>query len=138
MKVNSEDHIQIYLVSFLRKLQLLRPIMMAWHTANGGHRNAKEGAKLKMMGVLAGVPDLTIAHAGGFDMIELKAVGGKLSPAQEYVINGLRSLGHPTTVIKAKSPQDAIEQSTPLLLRIGYTQNEISKCSASALGVLKS
>lgn len=138
MKKNSEDHIHVYLVSFLRKLQLLRPLMVVWHTPNGGQRNAKEGAKLKMMGVLAGVPDLTLAHAGGIDMIELKAINGKVSPAQEYVINTLRALGHPTTIIKAQSPGDAINQAAPILLRIGYTQNEISKCWASALGGLKS
>ena len=61
---------------------------------NGGYRNAREAARLKRMGVRAGVSDYFLAvprppkEPGGCDVIcgvwiELKSPKGKLSPAQK-------------------------------------------------------
>ena len=62
------------------QLQLLH------HIPNGGNRDTIEAAKLKRLGVLAGVPDLhlPVARAGYCSLyIEMKAKGGKLSKAQK-------------------------------------------------------
>lgn len=55
------------------------------HIPNGGDRRTREGAKLKRMGVLAGVPDLHLpVGRGGFHSlyIEMKYDGGKVSAEQ--------------------------------------------------------
>jgi len=54
-----------------------------FHVPNGGYRNALEGAKLKAMGVISGVPDLCLCWGGKSHWIELKAGdAGRLSTAQ--------------------------------------------------------
>lgn len=50
-----EDSLQIAVADYL-KLQY--PNVLWWHTPNGGARNPIEGAKLKKMGVRAGVSDV--------------------------------------------------------------------------------
>ena len=61
-----------------------------WHTPNGaylgGKRTSKgvaiQGAIMKALGVLAGVADICILHAGQFYALELKAPGGRSTEAQ--------------------------------------------------------
>jgi hypothetical protein len=68
----------------------------AWWTAigHGGFAlDAKTGARMKAMGVKAGVPDLLIIWDGHAGFIELKAAGGKLSPAQHVTRTALRNAG---------------------------------------------
>jgi hypothetical protein len=80
---NCEEHIQIYVVEYLNKLRLAGADFMFWHTPNGGSRSKAEGCKMKMMGVMPGVPDLTIMHPGGVFFVELKkGTGGRLSKDQ--------------------------------------------------------
>ncbi|MBQ9074674.1 MAG: VRR-NUC domain-containing protein [Mogibacterium sp.] len=55
------------------------------HIPNGGSRSAREGAKLKQMGVLAGVPDLHLPVPRGCYCglyIEMKFGSGQLSADQ--------------------------------------------------------
>jgi len=79
----SEDEEQIALVDWLN----LKKDIPFYHIPNGGQRDAREGAKLKRMGVSAGAPDLCIpmarkGHHGLY--IELKREeGGVLSDAQK-------------------------------------------------------
>ena len=40
------------------------PGLVAWHTPNGGKRNAVEAARFKAMGVRPGVSDLVAVHQG--------------------------------------------------------------------------
>ena len=89
MPTASELQIHIALVHRLR-LQC-RPGVKFWHTANGEKRSPRDAAKLRAMGVLAGVPDLIFvwSEAGGnfgpfpkILFLEIKKVGGRLSPAQ--------------------------------------------------------
>jgi hypothetical protein len=65
-----------------------------WHTPNGGHRSASEAGRMKVMGTLAGVPDLFIPALRLF--VELKAPNGRgrLSKEQEALINELRGYGY--------------------------------------------
>lgn len=58
-----------------------RPGVVAWHTPNGGTRNAFEGKRLKQSGVLAGIPDWCMLW-GRLHCIEFKKPGGPLSAAQ--------------------------------------------------------
>lgn len=53
---HSEDDLAIQVASALRVL--LPPHVVWFHCPNGGKRDAREGARFKAMGVLAGVPDL--------------------------------------------------------------------------------
>lgn len=71
-------------------LEVMRFLRLAWpgdlpvfHVPNGGSRTAREAGKLKAMGVLAGVPDLTfILPNGQTAFIELKTSDGGLSAEQ--------------------------------------------------------
>ena len=67
------------------------------HIPNGGSRNRIEAAKLKKMGVKAGVPDLLLPYpAGGFGglWLELKTATGRATPEQREWIEYLRSVGY--------------------------------------------
>ena len=61
-------------------------VRFAFHCPNGGYRNAREGAKLKAMGVRAGVPDVLLpvqTHGFAGLAIELKYGKNKLSKEQQ-------------------------------------------------------
>lgn len=53
-----------------------------FHIPNGMFSNAREGAKFKAQGVIAGVPDLVFVWAGKTHYIEVKTANGRLSPGQ--------------------------------------------------------
>jgi len=57
--MTAEDRLQIACWQYLR---LQYPDVLAFHTPNGGARNAREGAKFKKMGVVPGVPDLLVVR----------------------------------------------------------------------------
>lgn len=59
---------------------------------NGGQRSRTAGYKLKLEGVVAGVPDLFIPEWRLF--VEMKKEGGRLSPAQKELIPILESAGY--------------------------------------------
>jgi hypothetical protein len=49
------------------------PNMVAFHCPNGGWRTAVEGAILKGLGVMPGIPDVIALHNGKLYALELKA-----------------------------------------------------------------
>lgn len=65
---------------------------------NGGNRDAREGERLKLEGVMPGIPDLHLPMArGGFHSLYIemkKAKGGTTSPEQLAVHALLRAEGH--------------------------------------------
>jgi hypothetical protein len=61
------------------------PAMFAFHPANGGWRSRVEAAILKGMGVRAGVPDIIAIKGGRCYALELKAIGGRLTPVQRDI-----------------------------------------------------
>lgn len=80
---------QIELVRLLRKAGIL-----VFHVPNEGKRSKTYGAKLKRMGVLAGVPDLFVFANGWVYAIEMKAKNsGKASAAQRKVMDALYKQG---------------------------------------------
>ena len=82
-----------------------RPVV--FHIANGGSRNAMEASNLKTQGVLAGVPDLCLVMPGGeIIWIEMKAVGGRVSPFQQSLHAHFDALGHEPVI--AYSAEEAL------------------------------
>jgi len=89
LKEMSEDRAQMELVSWFRKLYYG---VLIYHTPNGGSRNKSEAAKLKCMGVTAGIPDLFVPDWELW--IEMKTTKGKLSEDQKDVLRYLEVIGH--------------------------------------------
>lgn len=78
---------------------------------NGEARSKATGARLKLEGVLPGVPDLFVPEWGLW--VEMKrAKGGTVSPAQKDWHNYLRSIGQ--RVIIAHGCADACRQVSNL------------------------
>jgi hypothetical protein len=72
-----------------------KPDVLWLHCANGERRDARTGAKLKHMGVLAGAADLLLWHNGNSFALELKRPGGRLSEAQlEFLARFAEAGGH--------------------------------------------
>jgi len=122
MKVNDETYIQIYLVSWLKKLQAKHTPhkFIFFSVPNGGSRNKMEAQNIKLSGLLAGVPDLCFLYSGGVFFIELKKkTGGKLSTAQKTIISDIETLGHKVYVVYADTPEEAIQQVDLVLAEQG-------------------
>lgn len=81
MRNNAEETLQRSIVQFLRLKG--KPNLIWWHTPNGESRSVRTGVRLKMMGVLPGVPDLTFIHEGDVSFMELKAPKKYLTPEQK-------------------------------------------------------
>lgn len=77
-------------------------LRLLFHIPNGGLRNKVTAARMKMLGVKAGVPDLFLPVGRGnwFGLfIEMKRrKGGKLSPLQVDWIEALGRQGYKTVV----------------------------------------
>lgn len=85
----TEDNLQIQVANYLR---MQYPKVLWCHTPNGGSRNAIEGAKLKRMGVRAGMPDIMVyedRHPFNGLAIELKVGKNKPTENQVFVLNEL-------------------------------------------------
>src|SRR5262249_49840306 len=83
-----EDQIQRAVCQHLKLRGV--PGLVFWHTPNGmklgGKMNAKgiaiQGARIKGLGVRAGVSDWILVHEGKIYALELKAPGGRATEAQ--------------------------------------------------------
>lgn len=79
-----------------------------FHPANGEARHARAGARLKRMGVIAGVPDLVfVTREGRATFVEIKRPGGKLSESQRAFMAKCYEQHTPYHVVE--SLDDAIE-----------------------------
>lgn len=89
-----EDDLQIAVVNML----WLRYKKYIWyHVPNGGKRNAREAAKFKRMGVMAGVSDIIFDEPrGGYHglRIELKVKRGKTTDSQDTFLNKATEKGY--------------------------------------------
>jgi hypothetical protein len=99
-----EQNLQRALVYHLRARA--QPNVFWFHPANGGARTAVEGAIFKACGVRPGTPDLILIKEGKSFALELKATGGRLSPAQHEAHDELRRAG--AEVATAVGIDDAI------------------------------
>lgn len=88
-------------------------LKLLMHIPNGGYRLAREAARLRLMGVKPGVPDMLLPVArGGFHglWIELKRVkNGVVSAAQAGWLEALRAQGYEARVCRGwQEAADAI------------------------------
>jgi hypothetical protein len=67
--------------------------VFAFHVPNGGWRSRVEATILKSMGVVAGIPDVMLIRDAEMFGLELKAPGGRLTPAQIECHARLRAAG---------------------------------------------
>lgn len=95
-------------ISFVKWLEVIHTQVLFWHTPNGEPRSPAIGAKLKRMGVLAGVPDLFFPEYRLF--IELKNTTGSLSYAQIELKPKLERCGYHW--VTAYGFPDAVEKFT--------------------------
>lgn len=134
MKKNSEEYCQIFAVSFLNKLRMSGYDFIFWHTPNGGSRNKAEASKLKMMGVLPGVPDLIIMAREKVIFVEFKDATGKASNVQKDFRDKAREYGFAYEIVSMSDIKDAIKRiSCVLIERLGFDHHGISKESSAFL-----
>ena len=76
-----EDDLQRAVLQYLALAVSKHYIVVA--IPNGGKRNMLEAKIMKGLGVRAGTPDIHISGCGFSGWLELKAEGGRLSPAQK-------------------------------------------------------
>lgn len=72
-----------------------------FHVPNGGFRNIREAAKLKAIGVVAGVPDLLLVVNGSLVAFELKTDIGRLSDKQKLVHSAWIAQGVAVHVVRS-------------------------------------
>lgn len=77
---------------------------LLFHIPNGGKRNIREAARLKRMGVRAGVADFFLAiPRGGYHglFIELKVGKGKLTDSQKAFTDAVAEKGYLTAEVRS-------------------------------------
>ena len=80
-RAHAEEDLQCAIVQHLKLWG--RSDVIWYHPANGGARSKRAGARMKMMGVVPGIPDLAFVLSDGrAAYIELKAAGGRLEAPQ--------------------------------------------------------
>jgi hypothetical protein len=67
--------------------------LFAFHPWAGGWRSPIEASIMSGAGVRSGLPDVILIHDGRVFGLELKAQGGRLSPAQQTAHEELRRAG---------------------------------------------
>lgn len=97
---SAEDNLQIACVNWFR-LQYPSKWRLLFHPANGGARNAREGAKLKKMGVVPGVNDLILVAKSKPVFYELKTMTGKQSKAQKEFQADIEEQGYDYLLIRS-------------------------------------
>lgn len=106
----SEGDEQLLLFRWARKQSLTIPhLAMLFHIPNGGQRDARSAARLKLEGVEPGVPDICLPVPTATDSgdstglwhglwIELKREGGRTTPEQNKWLRRLFRQGYMATV----------------------------------------
>ena len=102
----SEQEIQRAVFQHIRARGV--PGLFSFHVPNGGYRRRTEAAILNGLGVVAGVPDILAIHQGRVFGLELKADGGKPTPAQANTMAAMERAG--ATVAHAQGLDAALAQ----------------------------
>lgn len=97
--MQSEDQLQITVARFLK---IVAPDLVFYAVPNGGFRNVREAAKLKAMGVKAGVADLAVVLPDlRAAFIELKTATGRVNANQAEFQSTCDRLGIPYAVCRS-------------------------------------
>lgn len=96
---NAEARRQAAIVEFVR---WVAPSLLIWHVPNGGWRSKGEAGRMKWMGVLAGVWDLTIAlPEARCAFWETKTDATDLSDEQMDFGQRMSAMGHKLAVVRS-------------------------------------
>ena len=98
MKLGPEDRIQI---SILEYLEAVAPHVLFFAVPNEGRRSWTAAARHKLLGMVAGVPDLVLVHDGHALFFEVKAPDGRLRPAQKLFLETAAKAGAKTAVVRS-------------------------------------
>lgn len=100
----NEDREQQMLIKWTQQLSIRNEfpeLKLMFHIPNERHCDAKEGKRLKLMGVKSGVPDIFLPVPNGIYhglFIELKAENGRLSENQMWWSHELNKQGYLSAV----------------------------------------
>jgi hypothetical protein len=100
---HEEDGLHAFVADALRLYKA--PGVVWFHPPNQGPRSPRYAARLKRMGVLAGVADIVVVIEGRAHFLELKAAKGRLSPAQKAFREASMAASAPYAV--ASTPEQA-------------------------------
>ena len=96
---NAEARTQAAIVEWIR---LVAPDLLVFHVPNGGFRKPAEAARMRWIGVLAGIPDLVLLGRDGQSwLIEVKAAGGSLSAEQRAIRDRCTAMRVPYVIAKS-------------------------------------
>lgn len=99
MRLGTEDKIQLAILEYL---EAVLPNAFVHHSPNGGRRSITEGRRFKMLGVVAGFPDLILCPGNGRTyLLEIKSPTGRVSPEQRDVMDRLHHLGVEGAVVRS-------------------------------------
>ena len=102
-----EDGLQKFTVELLRFNAA--PGVLFFHCPNGAPTSPRTGARMKAMGLLAGVADMVIVRPGGLVyFLELKSLKGTLSPAQRAFRDACGDNGIPYAIAASPESVEAI------------------------------
>lgn len=99
MRVDREYHTHVAVLRFLR-LALPADASQVWHTPNENAHKVQFRRKLRDMGLLAGVGDLSFVWRGQYHEIEVKAPNGRPSRAQDQRYADLWKAGARYAVVR--------------------------------------
>lgn len=117
-----EDGIQRACAGYLEAQESYRKDFIWWHTPNGMWSNAIQGAKMKRMGMRAGVPDLIICFGNITGFVELKAEKGRMKDSQMDFMDDCERLKLPYWIIRTDNQYEACRQLEKIMnqLRAGH------------------
>lgn len=123
----SEDTEQIKVVSWAEWNEGRYPeLRWLFHIPNGGSRNKQEAAKLKQMGVKAGVSDLCLPYPRGMYCglyIEMKYGSNRQQDTQKEFLADMAEAGH--FVATCYSAEEAIKVIKMYLKLAGFDQYDV-------------
>lgn len=98
MKLGPEDRIQI---SILEYLEAVAPHVLVFSVPNEGKRSYTTARRHKLLGMVAGVPDLVLCHEGRALFFEVKSAKGRLQPTQRAFIELATQAGAKAAVVRS-------------------------------------
>lgn len=117
MARNEEARIQASVVDYVRRVC---PDVLIYHPPNGEWRDKRTAAKLRWMGVVAGIPDLVLLYGQGKTaFFEIKTDKGRLSKTQALVASWLELSDFPWFLVRS------IDDARHALAELGIETREV-------------